>query len=88
VVVPWDDPRSPFNGVRRKVDINANRVDNADGPELWYTDPFGRNGKTAPFPGSVRQWVARHANPPGVSFSGPGIGSNREYGGPKTHAPN
>lgn len=88
VVISWDDPRSPFNGVRRKVDINGNRVDNDAGPNVWYTDPFGRGGKTESFPGAVRQWIARHSNPPGVSFSGPAIGSDRNYAGAKTHAPN
>lgn len=86
--VTFDDPRSAFNGVRRVVDINANRVRNTDGPEVWYTDPFGRNGRTQPFPGSVRQRLSRTENDIGVDVNGPVIGGGRDYGGPGVHAPN
>jgi hypothetical protein len=85
--IQFDDPRSPFNGVRRQLDINSLDVDNEDGPTVWYTDPFGRNGKTSPFPGSIRQFVAR-INNTGLNMSGPAIGSQRSYGGVGTHAPN
>lgn len=85
--IAHDDPRSPFNGVRRFVDINSNRVVNPDGPETWYTDPFGRNGRTEPFPGSIRQYIARTDNSGRVG-QGPVIGRNRNYGGPGVRAPN
>ena len=88
VVVAFDDPRSPFNGVRRKVDINSNRVNNLDGPNVWYTDPFGKNGSATAFPGSVRQWIARVNNDRAFDFSGPTIGGERSYGASGTHAPN
>jgi hypothetical protein len=81
------DPRSPFNGVSRFVDINGNRVDNADGGEVIYTDPFGKHGKSSPFPGSIRQFVSR-TNNSAVPFHGPRIGDGRNYGGPGVHAPN
>jgi hypothetical protein len=81
------DPRSPFNGVLRAVDINSNRVDNAEGPEVWYTDPFGRNARTTSFAGSIRQTIAR-VNNTGAGFGGPTIGRNRHYGGAGVHAPN
>jgi len=84
----FDDPRSLFNGVRRKVDINSNRVNNVDGPNVWYSDPFGQNARTTPFPGSIRQWIARVNNERGFSFNGPAIGFNRDYAGTGTHAPN
>jgi hypothetical protein len=82
-----DDPRSPFNGVRRFVDINGNRVSNADGPETWYTDPFGRNARTEPFPGSIRQYISRTDNG-GRAGHGPVIGRQRDYGGAGVRAPN
>lgn len=85
--IQFDDPRSPFNGVRRVLDINSLDIDNKDGPTVWYTDPFGRNAKTTPFPGSIRQYIAKIDNT-GLDLSGPGIGSNRNYGGPGVHAPN
>ena len=84
----FDDPRSPFNGVRRKVDINSNRVNNLEGPNVWYSDPYGRNARAEPFPGSVRQWLARVNNNQGFNQSGPAIGGDRNYGAGGTHAPN
>lgn len=82
----WDDPRSPFNGVRRKVDINGNRIDNGDGPAVWFTDPYGRSGRTTPFPGSIRQVIATIDT--ALDPHGPTIGHDRFYGGPGVRAPN
>ena len=85
--VTFSDPRSRFNGVRRFVDINDNRISNADGPEVWYTDPFGRNGRREPFPGSIRQFIAQVDNT-GREMRGPVIGRDRDYGAPGVRAPN
>jgi hypothetical protein len=85
--VGYDDPRSVFNGVKRVVDINGNRVTNDDGPEIWYTDPFGKNAQRDPFPGSIRQFIAKADNSGRVA-QGPQIGRHRDYGGPGVHAPN
>lgn len=84
--ITWSDPRSPFNGVDRVVDINGNRIDNADGPMVWYTDPFGAHGRPTAFAGSIRQVVATIRNV--LEPSGPGIGRGRFYGGPGVRAPN
>jgi hypothetical protein len=84
----FDNPSSRFNGVRRQVDINSNRIDNGGGPTTWYTDALGRNGQTSPFPGSVKQYIAAVNNNYGVSVSGPTMGSDRSYGGTGTRAPN
>jgi hypothetical protein len=86
--VSWDDPRSAFDGAQRSVDINSNRINNEDGPEVWYTDPFGKNGRPEPFPGSVRQYIAAVNNVLAINPSGPTFGHRREYGGPSVHAPN
>ena len=83
----WDDPRSPFKGVRRFVDVNGNNVRNADGPNVWYTDPLGRNGSTEPFVGSIRQWIGRHDNS-GLDLHGVVMGRDRDYNGPGVRAPN
>lgn len=85
--VAWNDPRSPFKGTRRFTDINGNRIRNADGPEVWYTDPLGRNGSPLPFPGGIRQWIARRDND-GLDLHGPVIGRDRDYDAPGVHAPN
>ncbi len=84
----YDDARSQFNGVRRFIDVNDNDIDNAGGENVWYSDPFGRNAKKSPFPGSVRQWVAKVKNDYGFSVNGPAIGFNRNYGAASVHAPN
>jgi len=85
--VAWDHPLSRFNGVRRLVDVNQNRITNADGPEIWYTDPFGRNARVEPFPGSIRQFIAAVDNS-GRTGHGPQLGRDRNYGGPGVRAPN
>ncbi|UCD24931.1 MAG: hypothetical protein JSW51_03145, partial [Gemmatimonadota bacterium] len=84
----YTDVRSPFDGAGRFVDINSNNVSNKDGPRVWYTDPFGHNGRPEPFPGSVRQFIASIDNDRGFRISGPTIGRDRDYGGSGVHAPN
>jgi hypothetical protein len=85
----FDDPRSLFDGVVRDMDVNANRIRNADGPEIWYTDPFGNNAQPELFPGSIRQFIARIDNDRGgANPGGPSIGRERHYGGASVHAPN
>lgn len=86
--IDYDDPTSNFNGVRRQVDINDNVLRNAGGPTVWYTDPFGKNGQTTPFAGSIRQYIASINNDYGVGVNGPVIGSDRNYGGLGVRAPN
>jgi len=87
--VTFDDPRSPFDGVRRDFDINSLRVMNEGGPTVWYTDPLGLNARTEPFPGSIRQYIAAIDNTHGgADMHGPGIGRDKDHGGPGVHAPN
>jgi hypothetical protein len=86
--VTFDDPRSEFNGADHFVDINANNISNADGPDVWYTDAYGRNGRTEPFAGSIRQRIASVDNNIGVDANGPTIGDERNYRGAGVRAPN
>ncbi|HEU4474874.1 MAG TPA: hypothetical protein VFR72_08545 [Gemmatimonadales bacterium] len=86
--VTFDDPRSEFNGADHFVDINANNISNEGGPEVWYTDAYGRNGRTESFPGSIRQRISSVNNNIGVDVNGPTIGQNRDYGGSGVRAPN
>ena len=86
--VTFDDPRSRFNGAAHFVDINANNISNSDGPEVWYTDAYGRNGRTEPFLGSIRQRISSVDNNIGVDVNGPTIGHTRQYGGAGVRAPN
>jgi len=57
------------------------------GPNVWWTDSFGRNGRTEPFPGAIRQWVASRDND-GLDLHGPTIGKNRNYDALGVRAPN
>jgi hypothetical protein len=85
----FDDPRSSFNGVSRDFDINSIRIVNPEGPVIWYTDPFGQNAQTEPFPGAIKQFIAMIDNTHGgANMSGPSIGRDRNHGGPGVHAPN
>jgi hypothetical protein len=86
--VTFDDPRSEFNGAGHFVDINGNHLSNEDGPEVWYTDAYGQNGRTEPFPGSIRQRLAAMDNIVGVDVGGPTIGDDRQYSTAGVRAPN
>lgn len=88
VDMTFDDPRSVFDGAHRFMDINSITISNRDGPRVWYTDPFGKNGQHEPFPGSVRQVIATIDNDRGIRISGPAIGKDRPYGTNGVHAPN
>ncbi len=49
----------------------------------------GGGAQTQPFPGSIRQFIARKENDRGpLNPSGPAVGAERNYGGPGVHAPN
>lgn len=98
--VGWDDPRSPFEGVKREFYLNQTTLANARGPATWYTDPFGGHASTKLFPGAIRQYVAvvdnRKRNDRGVigvagrtyPFESLAFGKDRWYGGKGVHAPN
>ena len=87
----YDDPRSPFVGVRRAVSLGRTSLTNDGDQARWYTDPFGGNASHTPFPGSVRQFispvVARLVGA-GSNYRTPLFGAARDYGGQGVHAPN
>jgi hypothetical protein len=56
--IAFEDPASPFNACRRDAIFRDNLVRNGGGTTTWYTDAFGANGRTGPFSGSVKQFVA------------------------------
>ena len=86
--VAFDDPRSPFNGTSRIVDINAVKISNPGGPTVWYTDALGGRASPTPFRGSIRQIIASVDRYIGVDIGGPSIGGTRDYGGLGVRAPN
>ncbi len=86
--VSWDDPRSTLNGLVREVYFNQTVINNAAGAQVWYSDPFGGNASTTPFPGSIRQRVAALDNTRAFPLESQAFGSTRNYGGNGVHAPN
>ena len=98
--VAWDDPRSPFDGVKREFYFNQTTIVNAGNPTTRYTDPFGGRAADRPFPGAIKQFVAavdnRKRNDAGVisvggrvyPFESRAFGKDRWYGGKGVHAPN
>lgn len=96
----YDDPRSPFNGVRREFYFNQTTLANAGGPTTWYTDPFGGHARRGAFPGAIKQFIASidnrkrdergfvHAGGRTFPFESRALGKDRWYGGPGVHAPN
>ncbi len=91
--ISWDDSRSAFKGTHRGVYFKPGDVKNSAGPALWYTDPFGENAQTTPFPGSIKQYVIqRDINygqkyGGGVAFTDPTL-IDRDYENSTVHAPN
>lgn len=53
--VPWDSPKSNFRGLHRSTYFGRNRVSNAGGTEVWWTDPLGGNAVTTAFASGLKQ---------------------------------
>lgn len=80
--VAWDDPRSPFKGTLREFRPGTFMVSNT-GPATVYTDVYGRNPSSTPFPGSIKQYFS------GSQGSGMYVrGSIKDYAATGVHAPN
>lgn len=80
--VAWDDPRSPFKGTLREWRPGTFRVRNS-GPTTVYTDVYGRNPSSTPFPGSIKQYFS------GNMSSGMYVrGTIKDYAASGVHAPN
>jgi hypothetical protein len=56
--IAFDDATSPFNACRRDAVFRDNVIRNGGGATTWYTDAFGLGGRSVPFSGSVKQFVA------------------------------
>lgn len=85
----YQRPESPFSGAHREFYIEETTVRNQDGPRRWWTDPWGRNGSTQPFPGAICQLIGQTDNSDrpdiGQRLFG---GTTRNYGVDGVHAPN
>jgi hypothetical protein len=91
--ITWDDPRSGFKGTNRGLYFKPGDVKNSAGPLVWYTDPFGENASTTPFPGSIKQIIGQRDINYGQKYGGGNTFTvpeviNRSYDNPTVHAPN
>jgi hypothetical protein len=90
--IKWNDPRSAFRGLHRGMYFMPATLDNAGGPEYWYTDPFGENASQTPFAGSIRQQLTPANINYGTTFGVPidPRVNDREHsdGNGTVHAPN
>jgi hypothetical protein len=55
--IAWNSVKSGFRGLHRGMYFQPAVVNNAGGPEFWYSDPLGKNAQQTPFPGSVKQQI-------------------------------
>jgi hypothetical protein len=53
--VPWDSPSSKFKGLKRTTYFGRNRISNAGGAQIWWTDPLGGNAITTQFTSGLKQ---------------------------------
>ena len=85
----YRDPRSPFAGSARDFRIQRTRITNDEGPERWYTDPYGENASTEPFPGSVCQLIGSVDNSAYPEPEAQQFNISKDFGaGAGVHAPN
>ena len=87
-MVAFDDARSAFDGTSRDTYLGETTVENAGGPKLWWTDPYGGHAQTTPFPGGICQLVSTVATPDRADVQTQVFGRNRSYHAPGVHTPN
>jgi len=90
-VEPYDfrSPDAPFDGAQRDFFVRETTVANAGGPDRWYTDPWGRNGTTEPFPGAICQLISPTDNTDQPALKRRLFGRDTDYGQDNgVHAPN
>jgi hypothetical protein len=53
--VAWNSRASGFKGLKRTTYFGRNRVQNAGGAEVWWTDPLGSHAVTTAFAAGLKQ---------------------------------
>jgi hypothetical protein len=56
--VAWDSPQSGFKGIKRTAYFGRNRVSNAGGAQIWWTDPLGSNAVSTQFSSGLKQKIS------------------------------
>lgn len=86
--LPFDHPRSPFDGTHRETYFNQTTITNRDGPRRWHTDPYGRSASKRPFPGALCQLVSPTSNTRRPTLESQAFGAERPYAAPGVRPPN
>lgn len=83
------DPQSPFDGAQRDFSLHATTVDNAAGPSIWWSDPYGDDAQQAAAPGLVRQYISASSNTSWPELEQRTFDLSRDFGHDNgVHAPN
>lgn len=83
------DPDSPFDGAQRDYYLQGTTVQNASGPNVWWTDPYGDQAATDASAGYVKQWVSSTDNSDWPELERRTFDLQRDYGlNNGVHAPN
>lgn len=83
------DPQSPFDGAQRDYYLQGTTVDNASGPHVWWSDPYGDNAVTQAGTGLVKQWISNTDNTSWPVLERRVFDLEKDYGlGNGVHAPN
>ena len=84
-------PASPFGGSARDFYVQRTQVDNAHGPNTFYTNAYGGDFSYQPFDGAIRQYVSATDNTGLPEIERAAFGFARDYAdaaGGTQHAPN
>lgn len=84
----FGDPRSPFDGTHRDVYLRETTLRNAGRGRLYWTDPYGGNASTQPFPGALCQLVGAVDTSARPALQERVFGRNRPNDDEGVHAPN
>lgn len=83
------DPQSPFDGAQRDYYLQGTTVNNASGPNVWWTDPYGDNAVTQAGTGLVKQWISNSENTGWPELERRTFDLEKDYGKDNgVHAPN
>jgi len=88
--IAYDDPRSVFNGCRRRVTLGATRISNGGGSTVWFSDPYGGAARSASFSGGIKQYIGVINNSSAGNADRVAFGADLDpcLPGSNIHAPN
>lgn len=83
------DPESPFDGAQRDFSLHNTTLDNAGGPTVWWSDPYGDHAQEGAGDGLVRQFVSATDNTAWPDLERRSFDLSKDFGHDNgVHAPN